>query len=1022
MVNVIWGLDTGTNSLGWAVFAADLIDGRWEPVRLLDGGVRLFDSGRHPKHFSSLEAERGGFRRARRQARQRRWRRDQLLKLLAARGIVPPSPLPDDVLALRVAALERPLAAPELAAVLRYLARHRGFKSLRLALQAPGSAPADEDGGRWAEIQRAFEARLAELPPERRSVAVVLAEKLREVGYVRAREGIGQAPTRKLIAAEFALIRAAQAPHHRALYGEDWDRIEELILDQRPITPPPVGRCAFRPDEDRIAKAMPSAQRARILMALANLRVIEARGGLRRALTVDEFAVLAEELGRGGVHTWPNLRKKLGLGRAKFSIETEKSAGRRAAAQIEGDAVAALFAPVLPDWPSRSLDEQDDIVAGLLADRRDRRALLRRAEPLGLSGAAAHDLADAVQFSLPRGALRFGATAARAMIDGLKPGVTVRDVENQILGQTESERQAVPRLEALPDFAELVGEVRNVSVRIALGQIKLIGNKLLARYGRPRRIVIEMARELKGSAEDLRRYRDQAAKREAENRQIDAALLAEIGPTIISPRVCRLRWRLRERQGGLCLYTGAPISVADLGTELYDVDHIIPRRLGGNDGIANLALVKAEANREKGGRTPHAAFSSSAAWPQILRQAEALGAATAWRFAPDAAARLDEDNDGWLPRQITDTSYIARTALKYLAPVADEVVATKGAATGWLRSAWLLTWPDGRQARKSRADHRHHYIDAVVIAVTGRRLAQVINTLYSRHGFLPRVDHPDVAALLGEPFPGFADQVTRRWHTVTPSIRPDHPEGAAGKLHDLPYGVRPVGDGKVRATRRLPVEAIFAKGSLAEGVGKFVNDVFAQRFQWAAEQELKADPTITVLEAARRAAQQPHFGPRGIGKIKVWDGQQTYDPADLPTVARGNHRAFVDTRAKAWVDIVESGGKWKAVPVSLFDAARGAEPTHAGRLVMRLRLGDVVAWEKQAGRRELMKLKQIWAGGKLLFWPLLAADELEEARKLGYEIPGKDGIPVSGSALRARRARAVTISPLGRLRDPGFRP
>jgi len=1019
MADVIWGLDTGTNSLGWAVFAAELLDGRWEPVRLLNGGVRLFDSGRHPKHFSSLEAERGKNRRARRQVRQRRWRRDQLLKLLAARGIVPPSPLPDDVLALRVAALERPLVGPELAAVLRYLARHRGFKSLRLALQAPGAAADDEDGGKWAEIQRAFEARLAELPPQRRSVAVVLAEKLREAGYVRARDGVGDAPTRKLIAAEFALIRAAQAPHHSALYGEDWERIEELILDQRPITPPPVGRCSFRPDEDRLAKAMPSAQRARIMMALANLRVIDGRGPARE-LTVDEFSVLVAELGRGGAHTWANLRKKLGLGRAKFSIETEKSAGRRAAAQIEGDAVAALFAPVLPDWPSRSLDEQDSIVAGLLADRRDRRALLRRAEALGLSGASAHDLADAVQFSLPRGALRFGATAARAMIEGLKPGVTVRDVENQILGQSETERQAVPRLDTLPDFAELVGEVRNVSVRIALGQIKLIGNKLLTRYGRPRRIVIETARELKASAEDLRRYRAEAAARETENRKIDEAL-AENGPCAVSPRERRLRWRLKERQGGLCLYTGTPISVADLETELFEVNHIIPRRLGGNDGIANLALVRAEANRAKGGRTPHAAFSSTAAWPQILRQAEALGAATAWRFGPDAAARIGEDNDGWLPRQITDTSYIARVALKYLAPVADEVVATKGAATAWLRAAWSLNLPDGRRVKKSRADHRHHYIDAAVIAVTGRRLVQVINTLYSRHGSLPRADHPDVAALLGEPFPGFAEQVARRWYTVIPSIRPDHPEGAAGKLHDQPYGVRPVGDGRVRPARRLPVEAIFAKGTLAEGLAKFVNEVFADRFKWAAEEELKADPTITVLEAARRAAAQRHFGPRGIGKIKVWAGQQTYDPADLPTVARGNHRAFVKTRAKAYVDIVEFDGKWKAVPVSLFDAARGAVPANAGRRVMRLRHGDVVAWEDEAGQRELLRWKSWGGNGRLFFWPISVLEDLSAAESLGYELSERYGIGITGEGLRARRARAVTISPLGRLRDPGSR-
>lgn len=74
-----------------------------------------------------------------------------------------------------------------------------------------------------------------------------------------------------------------------------------------------------------------------------------------------------------------------------------------------------------------------------------------------------------------------------------------------------------------------------------------------------------------------------------------------------------LRYLLWESQGGECLYgkevkkgeclyleTALPIS----GLEGYEIDHIVPRALGGPDAFSNYILTTPENNERKGDRTP----------------------------------------------------------------------------------------------------------------------------------------------------------------------------------------------------------------------------------------------------------------------------------------------------------------------------------------------------------------------------------------------------------------------------------
>ncbi len=49
---------------------------------------------------------------------------------------------------------------------------------------------------------------------------------------------------------------------------------------------------------------------------------------------------------------------------------------------------------------------------------------------------------------------------------------------------------------------------------------------------------------------------------------------------------------------GRCMYSGDLISLDELFTDAYDIDHIFPRSMTKDDSFDNTVLVKAKLNRE----------------------------------------------------------------------------------------------------------------------------------------------------------------------------------------------------------------------------------------------------------------------------------------------------------------------------------------------------------------------------------------------------------------------------------------
>ncbi|MCK8462802.1 hypothetical protein MUY35_02930 [Aliiroseovarius sp. S1339] len=294
------GLDIGTNSIGWWLYATE--DGKITSV--VDGGVRIFSDGRDPKSGASLAVDR-------RMARSQRRRRDRylrrkaaLMKRMAEVGLMPADPVQAraleqlDPYALRANGLDDALPLPHFGRALFHLNQRRGFKSNRKTDRGDNESGKIKDAtkrldeemaskkartyGEFLHMRRASAADARQVPTVRTRLTVARrdhAEK-EEAGY-------DFYPDRHHLSDEFDQLWKAQAQHHPDVLTDDLrDEIRLIIFHQRPLKTPEVGLCLFT-DERRIPSAHPLNQR-RILYETVNNLKVAARGEPARALTREE--------------------------------------------------------------------------------------------------------------------------------------------------------------------------------------------------------------------------------------------------------------------------------------------------------------------------------------------------------------------------------------------------------------------------------------------------------------------------------------------------------------------------------------------------------------------------------------------------------------------------------------------------------------------------------------------------------------------------------------------------------------
>ena len=295
------GLDLGSNSLGWFVVRLDREN---RPVGLGPGGVRIYPDGRDPQSKSSNAVTRRVARGARRRRDRYLKRRSTVMDLLVAHRLMPEDPAERKTLEvldpyeLRARALDEELPAHHVGRALFHLNQRRGFLSNRKTEKD------DKEAGAIREAANRLQQQIADTGA--RTLGEFLHSRHRERDPVRARNRSTGAkaeydfyPTRQMIAAEFDAIWERQAACHPTMTAEARAAIAggiNGIFYQRPLKPPPIGKCALDPAHDnddtegfRCPWAHPLAQRFRIWQEVRNLAVEDtgrhtdsARQGARR--------------------------------------------------------------------------------------------------------------------------------------------------------------------------------------------------------------------------------------------------------------------------------------------------------------------------------------------------------------------------------------------------------------------------------------------------------------------------------------------------------------------------------------------------------------------------------------------------------------------------------------------------------------------------------------------------------------------------------------------------------------------
>ena len=208
-----------------------------------------------------------------------------------------------------------------------------------------------------------------------------------------------------------------------------------------------------------------------------------------------------------------------------------------------------------------------------------------------------------------------------------------------------------------------------------------------------------------------------------------------------SSRNDKLKYRLWKDQEEKCAYSGRPIILSELFGSAVEIDHILPYSLTLDDSYMNKVVCYTEENRNKRNRTPMDAFGSNEAkWNQItqnIRRWDKKLKSKRERFYKREADLQERD---FINSQLTDTRYISREAGSYLKTLGVQVTFPKAAFTGWLRHQWGLNSLIGTTNEKERTDHRHHAIDATVIACVDlgfhQRLAKLAKKLERSHSEL----------------------------------------------------------------------------------------------------------------------------------------------------------------------------------------------------------------------------------------------------------------------------------------------
>jgi CRISPR-associated endonuclease Csn1 len=598
-----------------------------------------------------------------------------------------------------------------------------------------------------------------------------------------------------------------------------------------------LGRCDLEPTDEKCPKADMYAQEFLVLTSVNNIRITPAMQASRK-LTEEERKKVIIAVRKQKTATEGTIRKALGIDKGAnktlYALNTDGDKFTVNGDWFYSQIVCGVFGEEV--WVSFESQKKDSINGAILKfdpnEEADRNKVTVGCEKWwGLNAEQIKNFIAAWEKRPKKDSrVNLSRKAIKNLLPYLREGWSVTEARNMFAEDATNGADDVTRKrystrevvvdkrirhfqEKHPDLLPPVSDgISNPVVRKSIHEVRKHLMEHIRQYDeRPDRVVIELAREARQSEKVI-------AKKIQKNKAIDS-LKKEIiethnlnapGITSTQREAAVQRVRLCRQQREMCAYSGVTITdkAAADGSGL-EVDHIVPRSKGGDNSMSNLVLCYATANQGKGDRTPIDWLSEEDFGHLELRFKHLKG---------DAPSAITKDNvdmvgkakwenlhrktpkEGFTEEQLCSNAYAATQTSDWINKVlyGDEdrskryIFASNGNYTGILRRDWGLFFDEKgdrtEKGMKNRGDHRHHAVDAVVIAMTTQCLPKIKQSFID---FEKQKEDKNVEPkwkTIEQPWEGFSEQVAEEYKKLKVSHRA-YNKKIAGKLHkDTIYG------------------------------------------------------------------------------------------------------------------------------------------------------------------------------------------------------------------------------------------
>ena len=404
-----------------------------------------------------------------------------------------------------------------------------------------------------------------------------------------------------------------------------------------------------------------------------------------------------------------------------------------------------------------------------------------------------------------------------------------------------------------------IDSVRNPMAMRSMFRLRKLVNRLLeeGKIDSDTEIHIEFARELNDANKRnaIAAYtKENQNKNDEPRKKIKNLFKAETGKDIEPTDVDVLKYVLWEEQGHICLYTGKQICISDFigGNQKFDIEHTIPRSVGGDSTKMNLTLCDSRFNRDvKKTKLPTELPNHEEIMARIndwrekyesldgqIRRQKKMSKGATTKVQKDAIIRkrhllelqrdywrgkylrftMESVPEGFSRRQGTDISVISKYARLYLKSLFKHVYTVKGIATSDFRKIWGI---QKAYSKKERVNHVHHCIDAIVIACIGLDEYNKLGAYY--HDEENHEWYGMSKAYFKKPWPTFVEDIEKVQDEIlvyhyTPDNMPKQGrrrilidgkkvlskgDAARGSLHNDTYYGAIENDGVVRYVKRI---------------------------------------------------------------------------------------------------------------------------------------------------------------------------------------------------------------------------